>query len=523
MYYNSNLQQEQPQSSMELGAAEVLETWTTQTLTYLAVALALAVLVKYLLTSSAPPNIPPFPARAYPIFGHLPYLKNGSREQMDRWNKSTGDIFSLYFGSRLVIVLNSFDVLYQAFVKNGDTLSDRPPSAFIVNSANFNKGIVNSSGHIWKEQRTVSLHILRSFGMGKNILAEKVSEEVSAYLNALEQLGGKPLEARTLTITAVSNIICSIIVGKRFEYDDVYFTKFMDIMNEQVRLFAANSLATVFRFVHYLPGDLFNAKKRTLNFHEIQTYFCEHYINKTESEYDENNLENFISAYLSEMKKMERQGKLSSLDRSNLARVLGNLFVAGSETTSTTLLWFMVYMINFPDIQAKVFQEIKEVVGTERAPAMQDRTKLNYTNAVILETQRLASIVPLGVPHYSNKDTTIKGYTIPAGTTILSNLDAVLLCADTWKDPLDFRPERFLDAQGNVTQPEQFVVYSIGRRVCLGEALARMELYLFVSGLVQRFELLPGQPGQPPLRKSDNGITSPPVKFQVCFKDRRDM
>ena len=66
------------------------------------------------------------------------------------------------------------------------------------------------------------------------------------------------------------------------------------------------------------------------------------------------------------------------------------------------------------------------------------------------------------VPHYSNEDTTINGYTIPAGTTILSNLDAVLFSADTWKDPLEFRPERFLDAHGNVTQPEQFVAYSIG-------------------------------------------------------------
>ncbi|RUS79918.1 hypothetical protein EGW08_012306 [Elysia chlorotica] len=507
---------------MESQSFQNIESWTSQTLTYIAVTLVLVVVIKYLLSSSVPHNIPPFPARAYPILGHLPYLKNGSREQMDKWTKSTGEIFSLYFGSRLVVVLNSYDVLYQAFVKQGDKLSDRPPSAFIVNSANFNKGIVNSSGHIWKEQRTVALHILRSFGMGKNILAEKVSEEVSAYLTALSQLSGSPIEARTLTITAVSNIICSIIVGKRFEYDDAYFTKFMDIMNEQVRLFAANSLATVFRFVHYLPGDFFNAKKRSLNFQEIHTYFCEHYVKITESQYDENNLDNFISAYLFEMKKTERMGKDSSLDRSNLARVLGNLFVAGSETTSTTLLWFMVYMINFPQVQEKVFREIKEVVGLERAPAMQDRTKLNYTNAVILETQRLSSIVPLGVPHYSNEDTVINGYSIPAGTTVLSNLDAVLLSSDTWKDPLEFKPERFLDAQGNVTQPEQFVAYSIGRRVCLGEALARMELYLFVSGLIQRFELLPAEPGQPPLRKSDTGITSPPAKFCLRFKDRHE-
>ncbi|GFO35320.1 cytochrome p450 2u1 [Plakobranchus ocellatus] len=340
-------------------------------------------------------------------------------------------------------------------------------------------------------------------------------------MDALGQLGGQPIDVRSLTNTAVSNVICSIIVGKRFDYEDTYFAKLLELLNEQVRLMATSNLSNIFPWLHYVPGDTFQSKKRMENYHYIRTFFCVHHIEKTENEFDEDNKDNFISAYLAEMKKAERQGRETTLNKENLSRVLLNLFGAGSETTSTTMLWFMVYMLHYPHIQNKVYREIEDVVGTERVPAMQDRPRLNYTNAVIMETQRLASIVPVGVPHYTQTEATVMGYTVPAGTTVLSNLDTVLWDGDTWENPMDFRPERFLDDQGKITQPEQFMPFSIGRRLCLGESMARMELYLFLAALVQRFEFAPEVPDQLPLRVPLDGITSPPVKFKIRFVDRR--
>ncbi|GFS01748.1 cytochrome P450 II f2-like protein II [Elysia marginata] len=253
-----------------------------------------------------------------------------------------------------------------------------------------NKGIVTASGPLWKEQRTVSLYILRAFGMGKNILALKISEEVSAYLNKLTELRGEPSEVHTLTRTAVANIICSIIVGKRFEYDDDYFIQFVWRLAEVFRLSQRTSMFTVFPWLRYLPGDLFKAKERMAHFRNIIDHFCLHYIEKTRNEDPELNSENFISAYLHEKEKREKQGQDTTLDDENLSRVLFNLFLAGTDTISTSIAWFMVHILHHPEVQEKMFAEISDVVGTERAPTMHDKNKLNYTMAAITEALRLA-------------------------------------------------------------------------------------------------------------------------------------
>ncbi|KAK3787005.1 hypothetical protein RRG08_052636 [Elysia crispata] len=502
--------------------SQKIEVWTSQTLTYVALTLGLIALIKYLLTSRPPANIPPFPARAYPFMGHLPYFRNGLRKQLEEWTKSTGEIFSLYFGGQLVVILSSYDAVYQAFVKHGDTLSDRPKSLAVdVDGDDPDKGLALSSGRVWKEQRTVTIQILRSFGFGKNILASKVIEEVSAYLTALSELSGQPSDVSGLTQTAVANVICSIIVGKRFEYDDASFVTFVKKLNRLFQLCESSSLFTVFPWLRYLPGDLFNAKERTGIYRYIMNLFCYHYIDKAKQECDDF-AESFITSYLREMKKLEKAAQDTTLDDENLARNLLALFLAGTNTTSTTLQWFMLHMLHYPDVQAQVFAEISDVIGFERPPNMNDKQKLNYTNAAILESHRMGS-TPLSLPHECSEDTVVKGYTIPAGATVISNLDAMLFYDDVWKDPKAFKPERFLDAKGNFSQPDQFIPFGIGRRACPGESLARMEQFLVATSVIQRFELQPAVPGQLPTLKPIEGMIFSPQPFQIRFVDRRGL
>ncbi|KAK3784523.1 hypothetical protein RRG08_020628, partial [Elysia crispata] len=123
------------------------------------------------------------------------------------------------------------------------------------------------------------------------------------------------------------------------------------------------------------------------------------------------------------------------------------------------------------------------------------------------------------VPHYCCADTILEGYTIPAGTTVLPSLDSVLMDEDTWEEPLKFRPERFLN-QGKIVKPDAFIPFSMGRRVCMGEALASMELFLYAASLIKRFELQPCTPGLPPARHFEEGIVCAPSPFKLRFLER---
>ncbi|GFO35323.1 cytochrome p450 ii f2-like protein ii [Plakobranchus ocellatus] len=117
----------------------------TSVLYYLGITLGLVLLVKYLLGSKSTTNIPPFPAQPYAILGHLPYLKKGMRNQMKEWGRKAGDIYSIKFGPRLMVVLNSYAAVHEAFVKQADAFSDRTPQSFI-HSVSSQTGLLSKAG-----------------------------------------------------------------------------------------------------------------------------------------------------------------------------------------------------------------------------------------------------------------------------------------------------------------------------------------------------------------------------------------
>ncbi|KAK3762030.1 hypothetical protein RRG08_066164, partial [Elysia crispata] len=167
-----------------------------------------------------------------------------------------------------------------------------------------------------------------------------------------------------------------------------------------------------------------------------------------------------------------------------------------------------------------IYEEIERETGGSRLPCVADKAKMNFLHATILEVLRISSIVPLSLLHRVSKECTVRGYTIPKDTMVIPHLDAVHFDEQIWGDPHTFRPERFLNDKGEVVQPEQFVAFSLGRRICIGEALARMELFLFIAMTCQRFKIVPVRPDQLPPLTDTMGLTYPPTAFQVKFEER---
>ena len=142
-----------------------------------------------------------------------------------------------------------------------------------------------------------------------------------------------------------------------------------------------------------------------------------------------------------------------------------DVFVAGTETTATTLRWSLVYLLRFPELQERLYAEIQDKIGT-RPPRVEDRPQMPFVNAFIHEVLRHADIVPLSLAHQVSEDVVFRGFQLPRGTMVIPFLDSALKDPAVWKEPEEFRPDRFLK-DGQLLSVEELVPFSLGLSLCV--------------------------------------------------------
>ncbi|RUS78606.1 hypothetical protein EGW08_013641 [Elysia chlorotica] len=448
-------------------------------------------------------NIPPFPAPSKPFIGHMLLMKGDLMENLAWMRKKAGDIFSLSLGGRHMIVVNGLENIRQILIKHGDFAADRPVDLSSQIVGEENHGLMSSRGANWKEQRSTVVAILREFGMGKDIMTKKTELEVQFLIEKLASFQGKVVSDLVFILNvALSNIVCSVIVGDRFGYEDEYFKRVIKNVDAFVTKMPPYWIMFAATFLQKVPGDLFGIKDWTGSLEDLNINFCKFQIDKIKKEFDPDaEPENFISAYLLMMHKKTESGNHSHLDETNLIANIKALLLGGTETSSNTIMWCVLFCLHHPEVQEKVYEEIKTQVGTGRAPNTLDMPKLPYLSAVIRETQRLGGVAYI-LMRLVTENFQVNGHLFPKGSHLLINLNSALQDEAIWENPDEFYPERFLDARGQLIKPSEFLPFGLGRRVCPGEALARVELDLFLSSMFQRFRFEPEDPHAelPPLK-----------------------
>ena len=212
-----------------------------------------------------------------------------------------------------------------------------------------------------------------------------------------------------------------------------------------------------------------------------------------------------------------------SLDEEALVTILADTFGAGVETVSITLSWAMLLILSTPGLQDDLKAELKREIGTDRLPTLQDRAKLPLLQATVLEVLRKSTVLPLALPHYTTEDSTVAGYRVAKGSTVLVNLWAANHDPDHFPQPEIFDPYRFLDEEGLLLLNQQafFLTFSTGGRRCLGATLAKAELFLFLGCLLQRLDFQLPKDSKPLNLDGTYGLVLKPHPFKVLVEARK--
>ncbi|XP_025030462.1 cytochrome P450 2B4-like isoform X2 [Python bivittatus] len=394
-----------------------------------------------------------------------------------------GSIFTIWIGSKPQVVLCGYEMIKDALVDHAEEFSGRiitPMTKRIFRDHGMN----TSDQNRWKEMRRFTLTTLRDFGMGKKRMSERVQEEALCLAEEVGSIQGQPFDPRRRFTSAVSNVICAVVFGHRFDYKDQTFMENQKIMESQFGFFSSflGMLYNTFpKIMEHFPGQhtkIFADTKKLCDFIHEKVDFHRKTL-------DPQNPRDYIDCFLIKSEK-QNSSEIIYIPE-NLVHSVLELFFAGTVSISNTLLLSFLVVAKLTHVQAKVQQEIDEVVGANRTPSMEDRLKMPFTNAIIHEVQRYRKGSLENFPRATTCDTTFRGYNFPKYTAVSTMLTSAHFDPLHWETPERFNPDHFLDEKGQFRKRDAFMPFSAGKRACPGEALAQMELFLFFSTLLQKF------------------------------------
>ncbi|XP_026731057.1 farnesoate epoxidase-like [Trichoplusia ni] len=481
-----------------------------------ALLLVFSFVVEYFKT---PASYPPGP-KPLPFLGNLLSVALNLRalkyhhSVWSQWSRQYGDVLGLRLGFLKVVVVSGKDMIKE--VSSREAFEGRPNGFFYL-MRQFGKkyGIVFNDGASWTNTRRVVLKYLKHFGYNTRLMESYISEECRALVKLRLTDAGKPILVNSMFHITIVNILWRLVAGKRYDLEDEKLTTLCNLI---MRLFKASDMSggilNFMPLIRYVAPNL-SGYNEIHSMHKAIYDFLRETIKEHQQSLDVNNPRDVIDAFLIE----KVQSPDVSFTDEELQVVCLDLLEAGMETVSNTAVFMLLYIVRNDDVQKRLHDEIDEVIGSQRAPALSDRSRMVYTEAVLLESLRISSVASVGIPHMALEDARLGNHIIPKGTFILLAMYD-LHHGEHWNDPETFRPERFITKDGNLMQDEWLLPFGTGRRRCIGEGLARSELFLFVTNILQKFRLKTPDGVTAPSPEPNEGVSLSAKPFHVIFEPR---
>lgn len=447
---------------------------------------------------------PPGPY-GWPILGNMLLLGKSPHLALTRLSQRYGDVLEIRIGRTPVVVLSGLDTIWQALVRQGDDFKGRPDLYSYTLIADGQTITFNpDSGPVWATRRHLAQNALKSFSIASDpassssscYLEEHVSKESEYLINKFQELMASVghFDPCRYVVVSVANVLCAMCFGQRYDHEDQELLNVVNLRNEFGEITASGNPADFLSILRYLPNPALkifkDVTKKSYAF--VQKMVKEHY--RTFEKGHIRDITDSLINYCQE-KRLDKDANLQLSDE-QVVNVVVDLFGAGFDTVTTAISWSLLYLVTYPSAQKKIQEELDTVIGRARHPRLSDKPQLPYMEAFILETFRHSSFLPFTIPHCTTRDTSLSGFYIPKGRCIFVNQWQINHDQKLWGDPSEFRPERFLTPSGTINKAlsEKVLLFGLGKRRCIGETIARFEVFLFLAILLQQFEfsILPG-------------------------------
>ncbi|KAG9465494.1 hypothetical protein GDO78_018190 [Eleutherodactylus coqui] len=426
----------------------------------------------------------PFPL---PILGNFLLIHSkGLLPCLTKLPKKYGPVYTLYFGARPTVILTGYQAVKEALVDMGDLIMSRGTLP-IFDKVFHSGGLGLANGEMWSQLRHFSVITLKDFGMGKKSSEETLVEEAHHLVNHIKNYNEQPSDPSATLVCATSNIIASLLMGTRYNYDDKKWMKILQDSHEAFHI-ASSTWGQLYDsfpgIMKYLPGPhrkIFSLLK------PLEDAIEESVINHQKT-LDPACPRDYIDCFLLRMKQEDKNAK-TPFDVPNLVSTIFDMFLGGCEGPSLTMYFGFLILVKHPEIQDKIHEEIDQIIGPEREPRAEDRNHMPYTNALIHETQRHSDVFPIAFPRATTRDVNFHGYHIPKGTDVITFLTSVMRDPSQFEKPEEFNIYHFLDENNKFKKNNGYMPFSAGKRACIAESLVRLQLFLFFTVILQKFRL----------------------------------
>nr|XP_057940706.1 steroid 21-hydroxylase [Doryrhamphus excisus] len=391
-----------------------------------------------------------------------------------------GDIYQLKCGNTRMVVLNSSKVIKEALVKKWSDFAGRPISFTGDTVSGGGRSIsLGDYNDEWRaHRRLVHSALLRCCQYSLHDVIEKQAAHLCKVLMGYQGIAVDLSEDFTV---AASNVITTLTFGKEYDKSSPELQELHNCLNEIVALWGSAWISALdsFPLLRKLPNPVFSRLMREVTKRDdIIGKHLKHY--KSQDQRPEDTITNYFLQGLN-----TENGVLLTDTHVHMATV--DLLIGGTETTAAWLNWTIAFLLHRTEIQTRVYEELC-TVPEGRYPKYSERHNLPVLCALINEVLRLRPVAPLAVPHRAIHDSSIAGYDIPKNTVIIPNLFGAHHDPAVWTEPYSFKPERFLEGGG--ASPRDLIPFGGGARLCLGEAVAKMELFLFTAYLLRDFQFV---------------------------------